>query len=66
MSDPILLTEADRGVVTLTMNAPARLNSLSDAMLAALKQAFAALAQDRTARVVILRGAGKAFARAMT
>lgn len=61
MSEPLLLTEADRGVVTLTMNAPARLNSLSDAMLAALKAAFTALADDRTARVVILRGAGKAF-----
>jgi enoyl-CoA hydratase/carnithine racemase len=59
--DDILLKDVDCGVVTLTLNAPARLNSLSDAMLAALREAFAAIARDRTARVVILRGVGKAF-----
>lgn len=49
------------GIATLTMNAPDRLNALSDAMLAALKDAFAELAEDRTTKVVILAGAGKAF-----
>ena len=57
-----LLIREDLGAVTrLTLNAPEKLNALSDAMLAALKDAFQALADDRTARVVILRGAGKAF-----
>lgn len=61
MSDPILLREDDGPVATLTLNRPEALNALSDAMLAELKAAFGALAEDRTTRVVILRGAGKAF-----
>ena len=61
MPDPILLREDFGAVATLTLNRPEALNALSDAMLAELKAAFTALAEDRTARVVILRGAGKAF-----
>ena len=57
----LMLRADEGGVATLTMNAPASLNALSDAMLAALKAAFARLAEDRDARVVILRGAGRAF-----
>ncbi len=61
MSEPILLRSDAGDVATLTLNAPGSLNALSDAMLAELKAAFEGLAQDRSARVVILRGAGKAF-----
>jgi enoyl-CoA hydratase/carnithine racemase len=61
MTDPILLRDDADGIATLTMNTPASLNALSDAMLAALADAFASLATDRSIRVVILRGAGKAF-----
>ncbi len=58
---PIIL-RTDRGAVRhLQMNAPDRLNALSDAMLAALHDEFAALMDDRKTRVVILSGAGKAF-----
>jgi enoyl-CoA hydratase/carnithine racemase len=61
MTEPILLrTDAD-GIATLTMNTPGSLNALSDAMLAALAAEFSRLATDRTIRVIILRGAGKAF-----
>lgn len=49
------------GVVTVTMTAPARLNALSDAMLTALHAKFDEIAEDPTAKVVILRGEGKAF-----
>lgn len=57
-----LLLRQDHGpVVRLVMNAPDRLNALSDAMLAALAAAFDRLATDTTARVVILSGAGRAF-----
>jgi enoyl-CoA hydratase/carnithine racemase len=45
----------------LTLNTPGSLNALSDAMLAALKAEFSALMLDTSQRVVILRGAGKAF-----
>lgn len=61
MSEPLILTERNGTVVTLTLNRPASYNALSRDMLAALRTAFAALAGDRAARVVILRGAGKAF-----
>ncbi|MFG6561011.1 enoyl-CoA hydratase [Sulfitobacter sp. 1A15299] len=57
-----ILDVTARGPVThLRMNAPERLNALSDEMLAALHARFDQLAQDRTTRVIILSGAGKAF-----
>ncbi|MEM8729486.1 MAG: enoyl-CoA hydratase [Pseudomonadota bacterium] len=49
------------GVAHLHMNAPERLNALSEEMLAALQTELDALREDRTIRVVILSGAGKAF-----
>jgi enoyl-CoA hydratase/carnithine racemase len=61
MTDQILLRDDADGVATLTMNTPGSLNALSDAMLAALADSFADLAGDPTIRVVVLRGAGKAF-----
>lgn len=61
MTDPILLREDQDGIATLTLNNPGSLNALSDAMLSALKDAFARLSEDRDIRVVILKGAGKAF-----
>ena len=57
-----LLTSRDaRGVVTLTLNDPARFNALGSAMLAALQQTLDALAGDESVRVVVLAGTGKAF-----
>lgn len=61
MTDPILLRHDDGGIATLTLNAPGSLNALSDAMLAALSDAFTALTTDRSIRVIILRGTGRAF-----
>ncbi|MCT4553577.1 MAG: enoyl-CoA hydratase [Pelagimonas sp.] len=49
------------GIAHLHMNAPERLNALSEEMLAALQDQIDALSQDRDTRVVILSGAGKAF-----
>lgn len=57
----ILERQDTDGIVRLVMNAPERLNALSDEMLAALDGQIAALKQDRTARVVLLSGAGRAF-----
>ncbi len=57
-----ILERHDAGpVATLTMNAPARLNALSDEMLAALQAQLDALASDHSIRAVIIRGTGKAF-----
>ncbi|SFD82598.1 Enoyl-CoA hydratase/carnithine racemase [Roseivivax sediminis] len=57
-----LILRRDAGAVRhLTLNAPDRLNALSDAMLAALDAECAELEQDRSIRVVTLGGAGRAF-----
>ncbi len=57
-----LVIREDKGAVAhLTMNSPGSLNALSDAMLAALKARFIELAEDTSVKVVVLRGAGKAF-----
>lgn len=57
----ILLRDDAASIATLTMNAPERLNALSDAMLAALQTQLDNIADDQTVRVVIIKGAGKAF-----
>ncbi len=57
----LLEVEYDAAVATLTMNAPERLNALSDEMLAALQTTLDALAENPSVRVVILAGRGKAF-----
>jgi enoyl-CoA hydratase/carnithine racemase len=57
-----LLERNDTGAVAhLRMNAPEKLNALSDAMLAALQAEFDALAEDRSIRAIVLSGEGKAF-----
>lgn len=48
-------------VAHLRMNAPERLNALSDEMLAALQYTLDELREDKSIRAVILSGAGKAF-----
>jgi len=57
----ILEREDSGAIARLTMNSPGNLNALSDAMLAALSEEFAGLAEDRSIRVVTLAGTGKAF-----
>jgi enoyl-CoA hydratase/carnithine racemase len=57
-----LLIRQDHGPIAhLTLNAPERLNLLSDAMLAALQAEIDTLAQQADTRVVVLKGAGRAF-----
>ena len=57
-----ILERNDTGAVAhLHMNAPERLNALSDEMIAALQDQFDALKEDSSIRAVILSGAGKAF-----
>jgi enoyl-CoA hydratase/carnithine racemase len=57
----LLEREDAGGIATLTLNAPERLNALSDEMLGALLDQIDHLAADTATRVVILRGAGRAF-----
>ena len=57
----LLLRQDQNAVATLTLNAPQKLNALSEEMLEALQTQFDDLAKDAEIRAVILRGAGKAF-----
>ena len=57
----ILETRRHGAVAHLTLNAPERLNALSDAMLEALQTTLDDFANDRAVRVITLSGAGKAF-----
>ncbi|MEQ3708542.1 MAG: enoyl-CoA hydratase [Tateyamaria sp.] len=57
----ILEREVTGAVMHLRMNAPERLNALSDEMIAALHSALDEVADDRSVRAVVLSGAGKAF-----
>lgn len=61
MSEPILIRQDTGHVATLTLNAPGSLNALSVPMIATLTEEFDRLAEDRSIRAVVLRGAGRAF-----
>lgn len=57
----ILEREVTGAVAHLRMNAPDRLNALSDEMIAELHGALDDVANDSSVRAVVLSGAGKAF-----
>ena len=57
----ILEREVTGAVMHLRMNAPERLNALSDEMIAALHSTLDDVAEDTSVRAVILSGTGKAF-----
>ena len=61
MSDILLQSRDARGVVTLTLNDPARFNALGQEMLQALQHALDTLALHEQLRAVVLAAHGKAF-----
>jgi enoyl-CoA hydratase/carnithine racemase len=56
-----LYEQDEQGVATITLNRPERLNALTFEVYRELTDLFAALRDERGARVVIITGAGKAF-----
>jgi len=58
---PVLHTRDALGVHTLVLNRPKNFNALSDDMLAALQAALDFVADDATARLVVIAAEGKAF-----
>jgi enoyl-CoA hydratase len=56
-----LAVERDKHLTTLTLNRPDSLNALSRQMVNELRDFFWNLSEDTETRVVILRGAGRAF-----
>src|SRR5690349_18800038 len=58
---PVLLHENSGGITLLTLNRPQTRNSLSEAMLSALGEAFNAIAQDSKVRAVVIAANGPVF-----
>lgn len=58
---PVLLRERDGDIAVLALNRPAARNSLSEALLIALSDAFKDIAADTSVRVVVLAANGPAF-----
>lgn len=64
MDEQPFLLRNDRadGLTSLTLNRPNQFNALSGDMLGALQSALDVIAGDPAVRVVVIAGAGKAFA----
>jgi enoyl-CoA hydratase/carnithine racemase len=60
-NEPVLLREGVGAVAVLTLNRPKIRNTLSEAMLTALSDAFTAIADDRAVRAVVITAKGPAF-----
>lgn len=60
MADPILAS-SDRGLLTITLNRPERLNAFTVAMLEEFNRQLARAASDDTVRAVLVTGAGRGF-----
>jgi methylglutaconyl-CoA hydratase len=61
MSEPLLLRDRSRGILTLTLNRPDKRNALSAALIDEFATAIAEADVDAEVRVVCVRGAGKDF-----
>ncbi len=61
MSDPVLLSAENNGVLTLTLNRPSALNALNQPLFEALNRAVYHARFDKAVRVLVIQGAGKGF-----
>ncbi|MEZ5839859.1 MAG: enoyl-CoA hydratase [Hyphomicrobiales bacterium] len=60
-AEPLVLSETAEGIARLTLNNPARRNSLSEGMMSALKAALVEAAADASVRAVVIAAAGPVF-----
>ena len=60
-AEPFVLREHGNGITLLTLNRPDTRNALSEAMMAALGEAFVATARDDQVRAVVIAANGPAF-----
>lgn len=58
---PVLMHKDAHGVVHLTLNRPDAFNALSAQMMEAVQACLDSIAQDDTARVVVIEASGRAF-----
>ena len=56
-----ILSHVEKGVMTLTLNRPERLNSFNDEMHAQLAESLKQAERDDTIRCLLLTGAGRGF-----
>src|SRR5215471_3415501 len=56
-----IILAKDKGLATLTLNAPDKLNAVSRKMVAEIKNAWDDIAADGSVRAVLLTGAGRGF-----
>lgn len=61
MTELVIVTEPIPGVRQVTLHRPEALNTLTSELVVALHRALDEIAVDRSARVVVLTGAGRAF-----
>ncbi|HEU4673227.1 MAG TPA: enoyl-CoA hydratase-related protein [Candidatus Limnocylindrales bacterium] len=61
MSEGSLLVEVEGAIATLTLDRPTALNALDAGLRTELAEAIGRLDRDRSVRVVVLTGAGRAF-----
>jgi enoyl-CoA hydratase len=59
-SDQVLYEVSDK-IATITLNRPEKLNAMSQSLLDDLEKAFDRAKEDPSAKVVLLRGAGRSF-----
>lgn len=64
-SDDVLVERRDDGVLTITMNRPERMNSLTLPMFDELSEIWVDVERDERTRAVVLTGAGDAFCTGM-
>ena len=58
---PILLRSDSNSIATLTLNQPKKFNVLSSELMALMQTTLEQIAEDRSVRVVVIAGSGKAF-----
>ena len=61
MAYETLLQDLDRGVLTLTLNRPDKLNAYTGTMGLEIEDAFRKADEDDAVRVIIVTGAGRGF-----
>ncbi|HSF94920.1 MAG TPA: enoyl-CoA hydratase [Thermohalobaculum sp.] len=59
--DPLLIRENHGPVATVTLNRPDQLNALSEGLMTALQAELDRISTEPKTKVVVLRGAGRAF-----
>jgi enoyl-CoA hydratase/carnithine racemase len=61
VTQPVIIETPEPGIEILTLNRPDQLNAMDPALIAALQDYFRGLHDRYDVRVVLLRGAGRAF-----